>query len=63
MNNWKETTLGEIAKNVSRRFCFSGKEKVIFINTGDVQYGKFLHKNYLIIYKGFIQFLKTEIHG
>lgn len=45
-NNWKETTLGKIAKNVSRRFDFSNKEKVVFVNTGDVQEGKFLHKNY-----------------
>lgn len=47
MNNWKETTLGELAKNVSRRFDFSDKEKVVFVNTGDVLDGKFLHSNYL----------------
>ena len=47
MNNWKETTLGEIAKNVSRRFDFSNKGKVVFVNTGDVQEGKFLHKKHL----------------
>lgn len=46
MTNWKDTTLGEVARNVSRRFDFSTKKKVIFVNTGDVLDGKFVHSNY-----------------
>ena len=43
---WKETTLGEVASNASRSFDFEGKEKVVFLNTGDVLNGKFLHKKW-----------------
>lgn len=32
---------------VSNTYNFSGKDEVVFINTGDVYEGKFLHKNYL----------------
>lgn len=46
MTNWEETTLGEVARNASRSFDFSSKEKVVFVNTGDVSAGKFLHGNY-----------------
>lgn len=35
--------LGDICKNESRRFDFNGKDKVVFINTGDVLNGEFLH--------------------
>lgn len=34
------------ADNISRPYKFKGKDKVIFINTGDVLEGKFLHSNY-----------------
>ncbi|MDA5318469.1 restriction endonuclease subunit S [Vibrio cholerae] len=44
--NWKTKPLGEVASNVSRRFNFTGKDKVIFINTGDVLEGAFLHSDY-----------------
>jgi type I restriction enzyme S subunit len=43
---WEETTLGKVCDNVSRKFDFSSKEKVVFINTGDVLDGIFLHKTY-----------------
>jgi type I restriction enzyme, S subunit len=42
-NDWKILSLGEIAENVSRPFNFSGRNDVVFINTGDVLEGKFLH--------------------
>ncbi|GAA0748616.1 restriction endonuclease subunit S [Gaetbulibacter jejuensis] len=42
-NNWKTYKLGDIAENVSRRFDFDKYEKAVFINTGDVLEGKFLH--------------------
>lgn len=40
---WIETTLSEVCENISRRFDFAQKESVVFINTGDVLNGKFLH--------------------
>jgi type I restriction enzyme S subunit len=43
INGWTETTLGEVAANISRSFDFSTKENVVFVNTGDVLEGKFLH--------------------
>lgn len=44
---WRETTLGEVCENISRRFDFPNKKEVVFINTGDVLAGKFLHKKYI----------------
>ncbi|CAC9590391.1 Type I restriction-modification system, specificity subunit S [Bathymodiolus heckerae thiotrophic gill symbiont] len=46
-NGWVETTLEGVMKNVSRRFDFSDKDKVVFVNTGDVLEGNFLHNNYI----------------
>jgi len=40
---WKACTLGEIAKNVSITFDFKRTHEVIFVNTGDVLEGDFLH--------------------
>lgn len=45
MSEWKETTLGDIAINASRPFDFNGRDDIIFVNTGDVYEGKFLHAN------------------
>ncbi|MBM9520923.1 restriction endonuclease subunit S [Desulforhopalus vacuolatus] len=42
---WNEYSLGEISENISRPFNFSGRESVVFINTGDVLKGDFLHAN------------------
>ena len=39
-------TLGDVCENVSKPFDFSNHQKVVFVNTGDVLDGKFLHKNY-----------------
>lgn len=46
LKGWKETTLGEVASNVSRSFNFKGKTRVIFLNTSDILDGKFLHKDW-----------------
>lgn len=42
---WVETTLGEVVFPVSQTFDFEGKEKVHFLNTGDILDGKLLHFN------------------
>lgn len=43
---WKTATLADFTKNQSTTFNFTGVSRVIFINTGDVSEGKFLHANY-----------------
>lgn len=43
---WEVRRLDEVAYKNSQTFDFSGIDKVVFVNTGDVQYGSFLHKNY-----------------
>ena len=40
---WQACTLGDIAKNVSITFDFKRTPQVVFINTGDVLEGDFLH--------------------
>lgn len=40
---WQACTLGDIAKNVSITFDFKRTPEVVFINTGDVLEGDFLH--------------------
>ena len=42
---WRASTLGDLSKNVSVTFDFSRSPDVIFINTGDVLEGDFLHAN------------------
>lgn len=42
---WRACTLGDIAKNVSITFDFKRTLEVVFINTGDVLEGDFLHSN------------------
>lgn len=49
--DWETVRLGEIARNASRPFDFKQHEYVHFVNTGDVQHGKFLHEE-LISKKG-----------
>ena len=44
-SDWREATLGEISQNISRPFDFDECDDVVFINTGDVLEGKFLHSN------------------
>ena len=40
--------LGDVCQNISRSYDFSNRDKVIFINTGDVLNGEILHNNYLL---------------
>lgn len=42
---WRACTLGDIAQNVSITFDFKRTPEVVFINTGDVLEGDFLHAN------------------
>lgn len=42
---WNLSNLGELAENKAKTYKFNGND-VVFINTGDVLEGKFLHKNY-----------------
>ena len=48
-DNWVEANLGQVCENISRKFNFSEKETVVFLNTGDILKGKFLHNNYISI--------------
>lgn len=43
MSNWETYSLGDISKNISRKFDFNTYPNVVFINTGDVLNNKFLH--------------------
>lgn len=45
-NKSKTGSIKDLVFPVSNTFNFTGKEKVVFINTGDVFEGKFLHNNY-----------------
>jgi type I restriction enzyme S subunit len=47
-SEWRTVKLGDIAENASRPFDFSKHERVVFINTGDVLHGKFLHSNRIV---------------
>lgn len=42
---WTYSELGKEAFNASRPFSFKRHSKVVFVNTGDVLRGKFLHSN------------------
>lgn len=44
---WVVKRLDEIALKKSETFDFTDKQEVVFINTGDVQEGRFLHSNYI----------------
>lgn len=48
---WHVGRLGNVAKNNSETHNFKGKNEIIFINTGDVLEGNFLHENYMPIDK------------
>ena len=43
-SEWEVSELGKEAINASRPFSFKQYPKVIFVNTGDVLSGKFLHE-------------------
>jgi type I restriction enzyme S subunit len=42
---WEVKRLDKVAHKKSETFNFSNKEEVVFVNTGDVQEGRFLHSN------------------
>jgi len=44
-SEWQTINLADIAENVSRPFDFSDRDYVMFINTGDVLEGRFLHSD------------------
>ena len=44
-SEWEVSELGKEAINASRPFSFKERPNVIFVNTGDVLGGKFLHSN------------------
>ena len=43
---WEVLGLGDVAKNHSETMDLKKRQKVIFVNTGDVSQGIFLHSNY-----------------
>lgn len=43
---WERMMLGDVAEPISRTHTFQGKREIIFINTGDILDGKFLHRDY-----------------
>lgn len=42
---WKVKKLGELCDTISKKHSFE-KEKLIFLNTGDIEDGRFIHANY-----------------
>ena len=44
-DGWKSVSLGDICESVSVKHDFN-KEELIFLNTGDIEDGCFLHSNY-----------------
>ena len=44
-DDWQIIPLGELCDSISKKHKFN-KPKLIFLNTGDVDNGKFLHNNY-----------------
>jgi len=43
---WRIGKVGEFMESVSETYKFKNKEEIIFLNTGDIQDGRFLHENY-----------------
>jgi type I restriction enzyme, S subunit len=43
--HWPKYKVGQLCKSVSITHSFN-KERLIFLNTGDIERGKFLHRNY-----------------
>ena len=46
---WAALSLGEISINHSETHKFENKSEIIFVNTGDVLEGNFLHQNYSLV--------------
>lgn len=45
--DWEVMRLDEISFKRAESYKFKGKEKVVFVNTGDVLEGSFMHNNYM----------------
>lgn len=43
---WKVYELGDLIDTISETYRFGDKEKIIFLNTGDISEGEFLHRDY-----------------
>lgn len=43
---WRIYDFGELLETVSKTYPLKAVEEVIFLNTGDIQNGRFLHRNY-----------------
>ena len=48
-SDWQTKRVDELAINRSKRFDIRNTEKAIFINTGDVDKGEFLHNNFTAV--------------
>lgn len=46
---WSFKKIEDICKSVSQTHKFQKDQKVVFINTGDISAGDFLHKNYSVV--------------
>lgn len=46
---WSFKKIDDICKSVSQTHKFQKDQKVVFINTGDILAGNFLHKNYSVV--------------
>ena len=45
---WKVETLGELCDSISKKHSFK-KDKLIFLNTGDIHNNIYLHNNYMLV--------------
>jgi len=46
-DGWIESSIWDVSENISRRFNFSDKDQVVFVNTWDVLEWEFLHHNHI----------------
>ena len=49
-SEWQNVTFGEVCETISETHKVK-KGKLIFLNTGDIERGKILHKNYSLVEK------------
>lgn len=61
-NGWHYAMLGDLCQSVSVTHKFN-KEKLIFLNTGDIEDGRFLHSDYMAVKKMPGQAKKTIAPG
>jgi type I restriction enzyme, S subunit len=60
---WKVYELGDLIDTISETYRFGNKEKIIFLNTGDISEGEFLHRDYSEIHSLPGQAKKTIKHN